>query len=133
MAVVLSFHTISTGLNYHRIMTGSVLLPSIAEGKCTKLKNTIMHYVGRTYPLKDDVSNYSNISFLSVCLLIWKPAACLKLVIFLGNCGCVAVASFLGVPSSLDLHRRITTECIVTCQPVARQQDAKRVTVKTNS
>jgi hypothetical protein len=49
MVVVLS--TI-TGINYHHIMAGSVLLSSIAEGKYTKLKNTIMHYVGRTYRLK---------------------------------------------------------------------------------
>jgi hypothetical protein len=52
MAVVLSSHAVSTGLNYYHIMTGSVLLSSIAKGKCTKLKNTIMHYVGQTYPLK---------------------------------------------------------------------------------
>jgi hypothetical protein len=51
-------------------------------------------------PTWDDVSNYSNISFLSVRLLIWKPVAYLKSVTFLGNCNCVAVASFFGVPSS---------------------------------
>jgi hypothetical protein len=38
----------------------------------------------------------------SVHLLIWKPAVCLKLVTFLGNSGCVAVASFFGVPSPFD-------------------------------
>jgi hypothetical protein len=48
MFVVLTSHAVSTGLNYHHIMTGSVLLSSIAEDKCTKLKNTITHYVGRT-------------------------------------------------------------------------------------
>jgi hypothetical protein len=52
MVVVLSSHVVSTGLNCHHIMAGSVLLSSIAEGKCTKLKNTIVHYVRRTYPLK---------------------------------------------------------------------------------
>jgi hypothetical protein len=30
---------------------------------------------------------------------MWKQVACLKPATFLGNCGCVAVASFLGVPS----------------------------------
>jgi hypothetical protein len=50
MAVALSSHAVSTDLNYHHIMTGWVLLSSIAEGKCTKLKDTIVHYVGRTYP-----------------------------------------------------------------------------------
>jgi hypothetical protein len=48
MVVVLSSHAVSTGLNYHHIITGSVLLSAIAEGKCTKLKITITHYVGRT-------------------------------------------------------------------------------------
>jgi hypothetical protein len=38
MVVVLSSHAVSTGLNYNHIMTGSVLLSTIAEGKCTKLK-----------------------------------------------------------------------------------------------
>jgi hypothetical protein len=33
-------------------MTGSVLLSSFAEGKCMKLKNKIVHYVGGTYTLK---------------------------------------------------------------------------------
>jgi hypothetical protein len=46
MVVVLSSHAVSTGLNHHHIMTGSVLLSFIAEGKCMKLKNTIVHYVG---------------------------------------------------------------------------------------
>jgi hypothetical protein len=49
---VLSSHAVSTGLDYHHIMTGAVLLSSTAGDKCTKLENTIMHYVGRTYPLK---------------------------------------------------------------------------------
>jgi hypothetical protein len=35
MVVALSSHAVSTGLNYHHIMKGSVLLSSIAEGKCT--------------------------------------------------------------------------------------------------
>jgi hypothetical protein len=35
-------------------------------------------------------------------MLIWKPVACLKSAIFLGNRGCVAVASFLIVPLALD-------------------------------
>jgi hypothetical protein len=43
---------------------------------------------------------FINISFLSVRLLIWKPVVCLKSATFLGNRGCVAVASFLGVPSA---------------------------------
>jgi hypothetical protein len=51
MVVVLSSHSVSTGLNYRHIMTGSVLLSSIADGKRMKLKNAIMHYVGQTYPL----------------------------------------------------------------------------------
>jgi hypothetical protein len=41
-------------------------------------------------------------SFLSVRLLIWKPVACLKSATFLRNCGYVAIASFLGVPSSYE-------------------------------
>jgi hypothetical protein len=48
-------------------------------------------------PIKSDVSNYSNISLLSVLMLIWKPVACLKSVTFLGSYVCVAVASFFGV------------------------------------
>jgi hypothetical protein len=52
MVVVLSSHAVSTGLNYQHIMTGSIVLSDIAEGKCTRLKNTIMHYVGRTYQPK---------------------------------------------------------------------------------
>jgi hypothetical protein len=52
MVVVLSSHAASTDLNYRHIMTGSVLLCSIAEGKCTKLNNTVMHYAARTYSLK---------------------------------------------------------------------------------
>jgi hypothetical protein len=52
VVVALSSDAVSTGLNYHHIMTGSVLLSSNAEGKCTKLKYTILRYVGRTYPLK---------------------------------------------------------------------------------
>jgi hypothetical protein len=36
MVVVLSSYAVSTGLTYHHIMTGAVLLFSIAEGKCTK-------------------------------------------------------------------------------------------------
>jgi hypothetical protein len=32
-------------------MTGAVL-SDIAQEKCTRLKNTIMHYVGRTHPLE---------------------------------------------------------------------------------
>jgi hypothetical protein len=38
------------------------------------------------------------LSSLSVRLLISKPVACLKWATFLENFGCVAVASFLGVP-----------------------------------
>jgi hypothetical protein len=41
MVVVLSSHAVSAGLNYHRIMTGSVLL-----------KSTLIHYVGLSYPLR---------------------------------------------------------------------------------
>jgi hypothetical protein len=37
MVVVFSSHAVSTGLTHHHIMTGSVLLPSIAGGK-TKLR-----------------------------------------------------------------------------------------------
>jgi hypothetical protein len=60
------------------------------------------HVLSRTNtPSWSDVSNKSNMSFLSVHLQIWKPVACLKPVKFLGSCGCVAVASFLGVPSSI--------------------------------
>jgi hypothetical protein len=33
-------------------MAGPVLLSSIVEGKCKKLKNAIMHYVRPTYPLE---------------------------------------------------------------------------------
>jgi hypothetical protein len=47
MVVVFSSHAVSTGFSYRHIMTGSV--SSIAEGKCTKLKNTIMHYVNHTH------------------------------------------------------------------------------------
>jgi hypothetical protein len=50
MIVILPSHPASTGLNYRHIMTGSAL-SSISEGKCTKLKNTITHYVGRAYAL----------------------------------------------------------------------------------
>jgi hypothetical protein len=86
MVVVRSSHAVSADLNYrHIVVTGSVLLASIADGKCTKLKKI--------------QSCNSNVSFLSVRLLIWKPVACLKSAIFLGNCACVAVASFLGVPT----------------------------------
>jgi hypothetical protein len=47
------------------------------------------HALSRTNtPTWDDVSNQSNISFLSVHLLIWKPVACLKSVTFLKNCSC---------------------------------------------
>jgi hypothetical protein len=52
MVVVLSSYAVSTSLNYYHIVTGSVLLSSTAEGKWKKLKNAIMHYVGRTYQLK---------------------------------------------------------------------------------
>jgi hypothetical protein len=38
MVVALSSHAASTGLNYNHIMTRSVLLSSIAEDMCTKLK-----------------------------------------------------------------------------------------------
>jgi hypothetical protein len=41
MVVVLSSHAASTGLNHHNIMTGSVLLPSIAEGECTILETQL--------------------------------------------------------------------------------------------
>jgi hypothetical protein len=34
--------------------------------------------------------------------LSWKPVACFKLVTFLRNCGCIEVASSLGVPSPLQ-------------------------------
>jgi hypothetical protein len=101
MVVVLSSHVVSTGLNYQHLMTGAVLLSSIAEGKCTKLKNN--HALRRTnITFLDDMSNYTNISFLCVRLLIWKPVAFLKSVIFLGNCGCVVVGMFLGVPSPIN-------------------------------
>jgi hypothetical protein len=81
MVVVLSSHAVSTDLNYIHIMKGLILLSSITEGKCTELKNTIMHYGGQTCPLKiayDDVSN-------CVGLLIWKLVARLKSATFLGN------------------------------------------------
>jgi hypothetical protein len=87
MVVVLSSHAVSTGFSYHHIMIGSVLLSSTAEGKCTKLNNTIMHYVRRTYPLKMMWAS-TQICFLSVRLLIGKPVACFKSAIFVGNCGC---------------------------------------------
>jgi hypothetical protein len=48
MVIVLAFHAVSTYINYHHIMTGSIL-SSIAEGRCTKLKNTVMHYVEHTH------------------------------------------------------------------------------------
>jgi hypothetical protein len=41
MIFVVTSHDVSTGLNYHHVMTGSVLLSSIAEGKCTKLKRNV--------------------------------------------------------------------------------------------
>jgi hypothetical protein len=78
MVVVLFSHAISIGLNYHHIMTGSVLLSSIAEYKCTKLKK-YNHALRRTNITPyDDVSNWSNVSSLSVRLLIWKPVASFK-------------------------------------------------------
>jgi hypothetical protein len=38
---------------------------------------------------------------------MWKPVACLKSVTSLRSCGCVAVASFLGVPSPQRNQRRL--------------------------
>jgi hypothetical protein len=47
MVVVLSSHAVSTGLSYHRILTGSVLLSSSAEEKCTEKKYN--HVLRRAY------------------------------------------------------------------------------------
>jgi hypothetical protein len=41
----------------------------------------------------------------------------LRLIIVLGNCGCVAVASFLEVPSPLDL-RSLATSVIISSQDI---------------
>jgi hypothetical protein len=76
--VVLSCHAVPTGLNYRHIMTGSVLLSSLAEGKCTKLT------LRRTnIPNWDDVSNYSNISLLSVRLEIGDVSRKMRLPVAL--------------------------------------------------
>jgi hypothetical protein len=87
MVVVLSSHTVSTGINYHHIMTGSVFISSIAEIKCTNLKNTTMHYVGLTY-LRKMMWATNQTQFSCVRLLIWKPIECLNSAILFGNCGC---------------------------------------------
>jgi hypothetical protein len=44
-------------------------------------------------------------------LLIWKPVACIKWAIFLGNRGCVAVASFFNVPLALRCRIAEFTIC----------------------
>jgi hypothetical protein len=88
MAVVLSSHAVSAGFNCHQIVTGSVLSSPIAEGKRTKLKNTITHYVRWC----EQVLKHK---FPQCAPVIWKPVACLKSAIFFRNCGCVVVTSFL--------------------------------------
>jgi hypothetical protein len=83
-------------------MTGSVLvsfLYSIQKVSARNKKNTIMHFVGRIYPRKMMWAT-NQTYFLSVRLLTWKPVASLKSATCLEYCGCVALASFLGVPSS---------------------------------
>jgi hypothetical protein len=40
---------------------------------------------------------WSNVSFLSVRLLTWKPIECLKSVTFLGSSGCFPVDSFFAL------------------------------------
>jgi hypothetical protein len=48
-------------------------------------------------------------------VLLWKPVARFKSAIFLGNSGCVAVASFFGVRSTLGRGRpKETGNCNAT-------------------
>jgi hypothetical protein len=47
---------------------------------------------------------FSNISFLIVFLLLWKPVSFLKSLTFLGSCGCVAVDIFFGGSSPIGLE-----------------------------
>jgi hypothetical protein len=37
-----------------------------------------------------------------------RSVTCVRLITVLGNCGCVAVASFLGVPTHLEVRLPIT-------------------------
>jgi hypothetical protein len=53
MVVVLSSHAVSTGHNYHHIDRISVFYLLLQKVSVRNyVKNTLMHYVGRTYSLK---------------------------------------------------------------------------------
>jgi hypothetical protein len=117
MVVVLSSHAVSTDLNHRHIMTGSVLLSSTAEGKCKKLPvSWVCPRPNRTADTRKPGGNA--IVRRLACSVVWKLSfsvfmrvalpfpqfALLHSVtcVLLGNRGCVAVASFLGVPSAQE-------------------------------
>jgi hypothetical protein len=79
-------------------MRGSLLLSSIAERKCTKLKYTIMHYVHTHLRWCEQLLKHT---FPQCAPANLETSCLLEIGDFLKNYGCVAVASFLRVPTPL--------------------------------
>jgi hypothetical protein len=99
MVVVLSSHAVSTGLKYRRIMTGSVILSSIA--KELEFKKIQSHIASSEHTHLRRCEQLLKHKFPQCAPANLETNCLFEIDVSLGNCGCVTVATFLGVPSPL--------------------------------